>query len=175
MESVVSTAIACMDDKTKLMGQVTTNSMLYDPGALKFEDGSLTYRVAGAHLVYDGSVFKGTYDLAKRSETARCLHDFSSAPIKASVSITSGDGTTQDIATEVVNERDGWLSLSAKNFTFSSPTIRIKLSQDAPLVAPSPTTSATAAKKVTIACVEGKLTKKVTAVKPVCPKGYKKK
>ena len=34
---------------------------------------------------------------------------------------------------------------------------------------------AAAAKKSTITCVKGKLTKKVTAVKPVCPKGYKKK
>jgi len=30
-------------------------------------------------------------------------------------------------------------------------------------------------KKTTITCVKGKLTKKVTAVKPKCPKGYKKK
>ena len=34
---------------------------------------------------------------------------------------------------------------------------------------------AAAKKKTTITCVKGKLTKKVTAVKPVCPKGYKKK
>ena len=30
-------------------------------------------------------------------------------------------------------------------------------------------------KKITITCVKGKLTKKITAVKPVCPAGYKKK
>lgn len=30
-------------------------------------------------------------------------------------------------------------------------------------------------KKITISCVKGKLVKKVTAVKPVCPKGYKRK
>jgi hypothetical protein len=30
-------------------------------------------------------------------------------------------------------------------------------------------------KKTTITCVKGKLIKKVTAVKPLCPKGYKKK
>jgi len=35
--------------------------------------------------------------------------------------------------------------------------------------------AAATAKKTTITCVKGKLTKKVTAVKPVCPKGYKKK
>jgi chemotaxis protein histidine kinase CheA len=34
---------------------------------------------------------------------------------------------------------------------------------------------AAALKKTTITCVKGKLTKKVTAVKPVCPAGYKKK
>ncbi len=32
-----------------------------------------------------------------------------------------------------------------------------------------------AAKKTTITCVKGKLTKKVTAIKPKCPTGYKKK
>jgi hypothetical protein len=32
-----------------------------------------------------------------------------------------------------------------------------------------------ASKKITITCIKGKLTKKVTAVKPVCPAGYKKK
>jgi hypothetical protein len=31
------------------------------------------------------------------------------------------------------------------------------------------------APKKTITCVKGKLTKKVTAVAPVCPTGYKKK
>ena len=36
-------------------------------------------------------------------------------------------------------------------------------------------TKAALLKKTTITCVKGKLTKKVTAVKPACPKGYKKK
>jgi M6 family metalloprotease-like protein len=35
--------------------------------------------------------------------------------------------------------------------------------------------AALAVKKTTITCVKGKLTKKVTAAKPVCPSGYKKK
>jgi len=35
--------------------------------------------------------------------------------------------------------------------------------------------AAASVKKTTITCVKGKLTKKVTAVKPVCPNGYKKK
>jgi hypothetical protein len=51
------------------------------------------------------------------------------------------------------------------------------------VVEPTPTPTATAtptsrpvvAKKVTITCVKGKTSKKVTAVKPKCPAGYKKK
>jgi hypothetical protein len=35
--------------------------------------------------------------------------------------------------------------------------------------------AAAAKKKITITCIKGKLIKKVTAVKPMCPKGYKKK
>ena len=34
---------------------------------------------------------------------------------------------------------------------------------------------AAALKKTTITCIKGKLVKKVTAIKPVCPKGYKKR
>lgn len=36
-------------------------------------------------------------------------------------------------------------------------------------------TSVSSSKKTTITCVKGKMTKKVTAVKPKCPAGYKKK
>ena len=41
---------------------------------------------------------------------------------------------------------------------------------------PSPTSKSNATtKKTTITCVKGSATKKVTAVKPTCPSGYKKK
>jgi hypothetical protein len=136
-------------------------------------DSFLTYKVAGAHFNSDGSLFKGTYDFALRSSVARCLYGFTSAPIQSTVSVTSGDGSVNNVASEIVQERNGWMTLSAKNFTFSSPTIRIKLSQQASVVTPTPIASA--AKKITITCVKGKLSKKITAVRPVCPMGYKKK
>jgi M6 family metalloprotease-like protein len=49
----------------------------------------------------------------------------------------------------------------------------LKIKQEAKAAAEK--AAAAASKKTTITCVKGKLTKKVTAVKPVCPKGYKKK
>ena len=45
----------------------------------------------------------------------------------------------------------------------------------AKILAAAKAKAAAANKKTTITCVKGKLIKKVTAVKPVCPKGYKKK
>jgi hypothetical protein len=104
-----------------------------------------------------------------RSDAARCIYGFSKAPISASISIVSADGNN-DVATTVAAEKDGWLSLSANNFQFSSPIIQVKFTQEAPVATAKP-----AAKQTTITCVKGKTTKKVTAAKPVCPKGYVKK
>ncbi|NDE48124.1 MAG: hypothetical protein EB019_04045, partial [Actinobacteria bacterium] len=46
-----------------------------------------------------------------------------------------------------------------------------------PTPTPTPTVIAPApvAKKITITCIKGKSTKKVSGVNPKCPKGYKKK
>jgi hypothetical protein len=120
-----------------------------------------------------------------RSDVARCVYGFTKAPINATISITSDDGTPQ-IATTLIGERNGWLYLQAKNFEFSAPIIKAKLTQEVvvePTPTPTPTPTATAtptkkpvvAKKTTITCVKGKTTKKVTAVKPKCPTGFKKK
>jgi len=49
----------------------------------------------------------------------------------------------------------------------------LKAKQEAELKAAADKVAAS--KKITITCIKGKLTKKVTAVKPVCPAGYKKK
>jgi hypothetical protein len=164
--------------KDKLIGLVTTNAPIYWGGAPIFQDGSLNYQVAGLHLKADGTLFKGSYDLAIRSEVARCLYGFSNAPIMANVSVLSTEGEGQLVATELVTEKDGWITLNAKNFTFSSPTIKVKLSQagSAPRATPKEAKKSSAAPitKKTIACVKGKTIKKVTGNNPSCPKGYTK-
>jgi hypothetical protein len=53
-----------------------------------------------------------------------------------------------------------------------TPTSSAKYSPK-PTVTPTPTKPST--KKITITCTKGALTKKITATKPVCPAGYKKK
>jgi hypothetical protein len=170
----------CYQDSKSVTGIVTTNATQYSAGPPKFDttEGTLNYQVAAPHYSPDKSEFKGTYDLVIRSDVARCIYGFSKAPINATISVTSADGVPQ-IATTIIGEKDGWVFLRAKNFGFSTPIIKAKLSQEPEVVVtPTPTPSAstkTVAKKVTITCIKGKTSKKVTGVKPKCPAGYKKK
>lgn len=168
---------SCSASNSAVSGLVTTNALSYSAGPPAFDKAtsSLNYKVASPHYEADGTtVALGSYDLALRSDVARCIYGFSKAPIQAEISITSQDGERK-VATTVINERNGWLYLSAKGFTFSSPTINVKLSQEkeaAPAPAPS-ATKAAAPKTVKITCTKSGKKTVVTGVKPVCPKGYK--
>lgn len=62
--------------------------------------------------------------------------------------------------------------LKAKQEAEAKAAAELKAKQEAEAAALA---AAAKSKKTTITCVRGKLTKKVTAVKPKCPKGYKKK
>ena len=168
----LASAKECVTKASGLAGLVTTNATIYDGSIPAFDssEGALNYKVAAPHFAADGSEFSGTYDLIMSSSVARCIYNFTSAPISASVSITTSDGGVQKVATTVLNERNGWLHLGAYGFGFSAPTLKVKLTQAAPTPTAKPV-----AKKITITCVKGKSVKKVTAVKPKCPAGYKKK
>ena len=160
----------CLNKSNTLAGLVTTNSTMYIDGPPIYDasKGSLDYKVASTHYETDGTtVFKGSYELVMSSTVARCIYGFTSAPVKASVSVTSESGEP-NVATVVINEKNNWLTLGAYNFTFSAPTVSVKLTQDKAQVVTPPKPSV---KKIT--CVKGKATKVVTTAK--CPSGYKKK
>ena len=181
----------CTASDGGVSGVVTTNALVYSAGPPSFNSGtgSLDYKLLSPHYQADGKVAIGSYDLLLRSTVARCIYNFSTAPVKASIEIVSNDGNAQIASTTLV-ESNGWLKMSAKGFSYSSPTIKVKLTQDAPAPTPSPSASVTptptatatpapaaspVAKKFTITCIKGKTSKTVTAVKPTCPIGYKKK
>ena len=180
--------MGCLSDRTKLLGVVTTNAMVYEGTAPAFENGSLNYKVGGMHLNPDGSVFQGTYDLVMRKATAQCLYGFTDAPITATVTVVDA-GKEERIETSSLQElgsgANKWLKLSARGFTFSSPTLKIKLNQAKPAAPTAPATEQKAAApaapvvkapaKTSITCVKGKLTRKVLGVAPKCPAGFKKK
>ena len=93
------------------------------------------------------------------------------------------NGVEQVVSTTLLKENNGWLSLAAYGFTFSSPTIRVKLIQEKPkeIEQAQPQTKIEVAaparvkKQVkTITCLKGKKTQKLSGTNPKCPVGYKK-
>jgi hypothetical protein len=181
----------CLYEGEGVKGLVTTNASVYSAGPPAFVDGELRYRVAAPHEEPDRSTFKGDYSLLIDSQVARCLYNFSTAPISATISVVGEDGE-RSIATTTVSEKDGWLSLIARNFEFSSPVIIVKLSQEvkkeeASTSSPTVTTTPSSIdspvarvikkpigeKSITI-CKKGKVEKKLSSKKLKCPKGWKK-
>ena len=185
-ETVATSSNSCLADENRILGFISTNALVYQNSAPTFADGRLKYAVASMHRNENGEVIRGSYDLVIRSDAARCLYGFSSAPIEAVVSVTY-DKKEEIVATTVTGERDGWLFISAKNFTYSSPSIEVAISQPKPTPTasatptPTPTVVATPNKVVkpgsrkTISCVKGSAVKKVTGKAPKCPKGFKKR
>ncbi len=122
----------CFAKADGVLGVVSTNATAYDGTAPGFEDGQLTYKVAGLHYAPDGKTLnRGTYDLVMRSDIARCLYGFSSAPISAKIQVLTEQGEAV-VASTVVNERNGWLNLAAYGFTFSEKNIKVELTQFSP-------------------------------------------
>lgn len=161
-------AVGCFAKKGQVNGFVSTNSTIYSAGPPKLVKGSLDYQVAAPHFRSDGTEFLGRYRLIVRSDVARCVYGFSQAPISARVTVTSANGSNQ-IATTSVTERGGWITLSADNFTFSNPIVKVVLEQK------NLGTQDTQARKITITCTKGKTVRKVTAINPKCPAGFMKK
>ena len=78
-----------------------------------------------------------------------------------------GPDATFTFTVTAVNSKGSAASAVSNAVSYASPTT----------VPPTTTTTTTTVPptKLTITCVKGKVTKKVTAVSPVCPAGYKKK
>ena len=168
----------CFTNPLELNGIVTTNATTYAPGPPVYDKahGDLNYQVAAPHFAKRDQLFTGLYDLVMRANVARCVYGFSNAPIKASISVVSASGAPQ-VATTVVGEKNGWLHLSARGFEFSAPTVKVKMQQEK--MAPTPPASVgpvqqPATKTTSLTCIKGKVLKKIVAINPACPKGYKK-
>lgn len=156
----------CMGSKSELQGLVTTNAMVYQPDTPSFSGGTLNYQVGGLHLNSNGELFEGIYNFKMRSTVARCLYGFKGAAIGGSAVVTSANGVPK-VATTTVGESDGWLKVSAVGFSFSTPIIKVKLTQEGF----QPT-------KRTLTCVRGgskPLVKKVSGLYPLCPDGFTRK
>jgi hypothetical protein len=160
---------------------VSSNATLYSafPPAWDATEQTLAYQVGSLHLDHKGAIHKGHFNLAVPKNFAKCLWGENILSAKATVSVTNSDGTN-NVATSALSQDDQMIYFKVAGFTFSTPKIKVKLETPKATPTPSatPSSSPTATmvvKKTTITCVKGKITKKVIAVNPKCPAGYKKK
>jgi hypothetical protein len=163
---------------------VTTNAIYQEVPKWNPATESIDLKLWASHLKRDGSLNRGFYELNISDALAKCFWGIDvSTSTKARV-IISYPGSNEEAVVETVITafKNGIFQVQATNFTFSSPTIKTKILQQTssiettsatPIVKPMP--KATALKKTTITCVKGKTVKKVTALAPKCPAGYKKK
>ncbi len=155
---------------------------------------SLEFSIMAPHTKADGTPNIGFFKLWASEKFLDCKYPTNTLTKSArlSVQILYEDGTVTAISTAVTRE-NGYISFSANGFHFSSPKVILKAEVPAPTPSPTPTPTPTATptasasptatanpttaaqKKITITCVKGKAIKKVTGLKPACPKGYKKK
>jgi len=163
----------CLQSQDRLLGLVTTDAMFYNGGPPEFSQGRLNYVVGGLHRTSDNFVTRGNYNLVMRSDAARCLYGYTKAPVTAEITVTADDGREQ-VATTSMSERNGWLTLRASNFTFSTPKIQAVLVQSG---SSTPGVTKLVCKKKNKKVKGPK--RIVIKVKPgesaTCPKGYRPK
>jgi membrane protein involved in colicin uptake len=93
------------------------------------------------------------------------------------------DAANKFLAAQIILEAKAAADLKLKQDSEVKTALELKAKEEADAKAVADklaaeklaATKATALKKTTITCIKGKFVKKVTAVKPLCPAGYKKK
>lgn len=140
------------------------------------ETKSFVFTAAAPHFDVDGTtVNRGFYRAYIPFNDAKVLWGLENpndAAKALELSVTT-EGTTGEQVVESANiaAKNGVISIEYEGFQYSQPKLSVKMKKGY-----KPTASAavkTPAKKKTITCVKGKITKKVTTA--ACPAGYKKK
>lgn len=130
-----------------------------------------TFTAAAPHFAPDGSTLNyGFYKAIIPAADAKLLWGLENAndAVKAlNVQIISTVNEGNNVIS-TVGVRNGKIIIDISGFHYSRPKLKISLKKDWK-------PAKTMLNKTTITCTMGKSVKKITAVKPTCPKGYKKK
>lgn len=134
-------------------------------------DKAFTWRAAAPHFAPDGvTVNKGFYKAVIPTADAALLWGMTNPNDAASaleVSLTTEAGGTAAFL-KAISVKNGKIIIDVSGFEYSRPKLKIGIKKGYK-------PSAKILNKTTITCVKGKAVKKITAVKPACPAGYKKK
>jgi hypothetical protein len=148
------------------IGIVSSDAMLYStaPPTWNAEDQSLNYQVASLPKGPSGETVLGNFNIAMPRTFATCLWGVNVNSAVAQVSITSSDGSPR-VATSSLSTDEENLYFKVSGFTFSSPTIKVRLVSESP-------TNAVVQRARKIICKRGAKTKSVEGINPKCPKGF---
>jgi hypothetical protein len=135
------------------------------------ENKEFAWTAAAPHFAADGvTPNMGFYKAVIPAADAKLLWGLENPndAVKAlSVQVVTTDvGSTSAVAT--IGVKSGKIIIDVSGFGYSRPKLKIALKK-------SWKPATTMLNKTTITCVMGKSVKKITAVKPTCPKGYKKR
>jgi hypothetical protein len=135
------------------------------------ETKEFTWQAAAPHFAPDGvTVNRGFYKAVIPTNDAKLLWGLENpndAATALEISITTEAGGSA-AALKNVSVKNGKIIIDVSGFEYSRPKLKIALKKGW-----KPSTAML--NKTTITCVMGKTVKKITAVKPTCPKGYRKK
>ncbi len=130
-----------------------------------------TFTAAAPHFAPDGTTLNyGFYKAIIPAADAKLLWGLENAndAVKAlNVQIISTVNEGNNLVS-TVGVRNGKIIIDISGFHYSRPKLKISLKKDWK-------PAKTMLNKTTITCTMGKTVKKITAVKPTCPKGYKKR
>ena len=135
------------------------------------DEKTFSWQAAAPHFAPDGvTQNKGFYKAVIPVNDAKLLWGLENPNDAASaleISVTTEEGGSA-AALKSVSVKNGKIIIDVSNFGYSRPKLRIGIKA-------SYKPSKSMINKSTITCVMGKTVKKITAVKPTCPAGYKKK
>jgi hypothetical protein len=129
---------------------------------------TMQWTVGAPHFLPDGATInQGYYQAMIPGADATLLWGLTNINQAASaltVSETSPGQASNTVAISSVSVKNGNIIISSTGFDFSSPTFK---------VARNPKYNFHTVKKRTILCVRGKSRRRITAVHPTCPRGYR--
>ena len=171
-----------------VLGYVVSNATVFDadPPTWNQSSGTFDYTIGGAHFDLEGKLNQGSYDFTISEEVAACIWGVNSANASAEIQVVNENGTPS-VSTISLVRSNGEIYFHVSGFSYSIHKIKIKLvskqtlsTDQIPTITPTPPATDTpiikkVVQKRTIKCFKGKILKKVSAINPKCPSGYKLK
>jgi hypothetical protein len=135
------------------------------------ESKEFTFTAAAPHFAPDGTTLNyGFYRAVIPTADAKLLWGLENASdavkaLNVQIVTTVNEGNN---LISTIGVRNGKIIVDISGFHYSRPKLKISLKKDWK-------PASKMLNKTTITCTMGKSVKKITAVKPTCPRGYKKK